>query len=157
MKKKIIVRGPALTQSGYGEQCRFALRSLREYEDEFDIYLLPVSLGNTSWQYEDTEERRWLDDIILKTVQYQQGGGTYDMSLQVTIPNEWERLAPINIGYTAGIETTKVSTQWLEKANTMDRIVVVSEHAKSVFENTSYNGVNSETNEKVSLFCQNLD
>ena len=26
--KKIIVVGPALSQTGYGEQCRFALRSL---------------------------------------------------------------------------------------------------------------------------------
>jgi len=154
MKKKVIVRGPALTQSGYGEQCRFALRSLREYEDEFDIYLVPVSWGNTSWHYEDTEERRWLDDIILKTVQHQQEGGAYDMSLQVTIPNEWERIAPINVGYTAGIETTRVAHQWLEKANMMDRIIVVSEHAKSVFANTSYTGKNTQTNEEIDLFCQ---
>jgi GT2 family glycosyltransferase len=154
MKKKIIVRGPALTQSGYGEQCRFALRSLREYEDEFDIYLVPVSWGNTSWHYEDTEERRWLDEIILKTVQYQQSGGTYDMSLQVTIPNEWERLAPVNIGYTAGIETTKVAPQWLEKTQVMDRIIVVSNHAKSVFESTSYKATNSRTGEEVDMYCQ---
>ena len=38
MKKKIIVRAPALTQSGYGEQARFALRSLRAHEDKFDIF-----------------------------------------------------------------------------------------------------------------------
>ena len=154
MKRKIIVRGPALTQSGYGEQCRFALRALRAHEDKFDIYMVPTSWGNTSWQYEDTPERQWIDEVILKTVQYQQEGGNYDMSLQVTIPNEWERLAPINIGYTAGIETTKVAPQWLEKAGMMDRIVVVSNHSKDVFENTSYRGVNRETNEDMDLFCQ---
>ena len=154
MKKKIIVRGPALTQSGYGEQCRFALRSLREYEDEFDIYVVPVSWGNTSWHYEDTEERRWLDEIILKTVQHQQNGGAYDISLQVTIPNEWERLAPVNIGYTAGIETTKVAPQWLEKTQLMDRIIVVSNHAKGVFENTSYKATNNTTGEEVDMFCR---
>ena len=32
-KKKIIVRGPAMSLSGYGEQCRFALRALREYDE----------------------------------------------------------------------------------------------------------------------------
>ncbi len=154
MKKKIIVRGPALTQSGYGEQCRFALRALREYEDEFDIYLVPVSWGNTSWHYEDTEERRWLDEIILKTVQYQQTGGKYDLSLQVTIPNEWERLAPVNIGYTAGIETTKVAPQWLEKTQLMDRIIVVSNHSKNVFENTSYRATNNKTGEEVDMYCR---
>ena len=39
MKKKILVRGPALSQTGYGEQCRFALRALRSREDLFDIHL----------------------------------------------------------------------------------------------------------------------
>ena len=33
MKKKIFVRGPVLSQSGYGEQARFALRSLKSRED----------------------------------------------------------------------------------------------------------------------------
>ena len=42
MKKKILVRGPALSQTGYGEQCRFALRSLKSREDLFDIYLLNI-------------------------------------------------------------------------------------------------------------------
>ena len=45
MKKKIILRAPVLTRSGYGEHGRFVLRSLREYEDYFDIYVLPVNWG----------------------------------------------------------------------------------------------------------------
>ena len=49
MKKKILVRGPALSMSGYGEQTRFALRALRAYEDLFDIYLIPVGWGKTGW------------------------------------------------------------------------------------------------------------
>ena len=39
MKKKIIVKAPALSRSGYGEQTRFALRALRTVEDKLDIYL----------------------------------------------------------------------------------------------------------------------
>ena len=39
MKKKILLKGPLLTRSGYGEQARFALRSLRSREDLFDIYM----------------------------------------------------------------------------------------------------------------------
>ena len=58
------------------------------------------------------------------------------MSAQVTIPNEWEKLAPINIGVTAGIETTKVSPQWVEKSKLMDKIITISEHSKQVYENT---------------------
>ena len=143
MRKKILVRGPALSMSGYGEQARFALRSLRAHEDLFDIYLIPVGWGKTGWIWEDSEERQWLDQIINKTLEYNRGGNPhYDMSLQITIPNEWERLAPVNIGYTAGIETTKISPVWVEKSQMMDRIVVVSNHAKYGFDNTSYQATN---------------
>ena len=41
-KKKIIVRGPAMSLSGYGEQCRFALRSLKAYDSVYDIYLTNI-------------------------------------------------------------------------------------------------------------------
>ena len=34
MKQKVLVKGPVLTQSGYGEQARFALRALRSKESE---------------------------------------------------------------------------------------------------------------------------
>ena len=37
MRKKILLKGPLLTRSGYGEQARFALRSLRSRIDLFDI------------------------------------------------------------------------------------------------------------------------
>ena len=107
MRKKILVRGPCLTRSGYGEHARFALRSLRAKQDIFDIYVIPVNWGQTGWTSEDNEERRWLDERIKATSIYAQQGGKFDISLQVTIPNEWELLAPINIGVTAGIEATK--------------------------------------------------
>lgn len=138
MKQKVLVKGPVLTQSGYGEQCRFALRSLRSREDLFDIYIIPTGWGQTSWISLDNEERKWIDSRIAQTHTYSQSGGIFDMSIQVTIPNEWERLAPVNIGYTAGIETTKVAPVWLQKAYLMDKIIVVSNHSKEVYENTVY-------------------
>ncbi len=49
-------------------------------------------------------------------------------------------MAPINIGYTAGIESDKVAPVWLEKANMMDKIIVTSNHAKYGFINTVYQG-----------------
>jgi len=149
MRKKILVKGPAMSRSGYGEQCRFALRALRHKEDLFDIYIENISWGNTGWIQEDDEERAWLDSIFKKTINYRQSGGQYDISLQVTIPNEWEKIAPINIGYTAGIETTKVAPQWIEKSFLMDKIIVVSNHAKQVYESTWYDITNRDTGEIV--------
>ena len=138
MKKKIILKAPLLTRSGYGEQSRFALRALRSREDLFDIYIQPLQWGQTSWMAMVDTERAWIDRTIEKTIAYVQQGGQFDISLQVTIPNEWDRMAPVNIGYTAGIETTKVAHQWIQKGNEMDRIIVVSNHSKKVYEDTRY-------------------
>jgi len=149
MRKKILLKGPLLTRSGYGEQARFALRSLRSREDLFDIFIQPIRWGNTSWLNLYDEERAWIDQKIEQTIAYIQAGGQFDMSLQVTIPNEFERLAPVNVGYTAGIETTKIPHQWIEKSRNVDKIVVVSEHSKNVFENTEYEAENNQTGEKV--------
>ena len=144
MRKRIIVRGPLLSQSGYGEQSRFAIRALREHEDKFDIFIIPVGWGQTGWIAEDTEEKRWLDFIINKTNHAIQNKIPFDVSLQITIPNEWERLAPINIGFTAGIESDKIDPVWIEKASIMDKIIVVSNHAKYGFDTTMWTGTNSE-------------
>ena len=65
--KKIIVIGPALSASGYGEQTRFALRSLKSQSNAFDIYLKNINWGKTSWISDDDEERVWLDRLIEKT------------------------------------------------------------------------------------------
>jgi len=141
MKKKVLLVGPILTQSGYGEHARFVYRSLREYDDEFDIFIQPINWGQTSWIWEDDAERHELDNIIGKTLEYSRQGGQYDISLLVTIPNEWEkyRSAPINIGITAGIETSKVSAAWLLAANRfVDKIIVVSDFSKKIFEETVY-------------------
>jgi glycosyltransferase involved in cell wall biosynthesis len=138
MRKKVLVKGPALSLSGYGEQARFALRCLREHEDKFDIFLVNIPWGKTGWTVEQSEETEWLTQLMAKTHGYIQQKGPFDISIQVTIPNEFEKIAPINIGYTAGIETTKVSPQWIDKARLMDKIIVVSNHSKQVFDLTEY-------------------
>lgn len=136
---KILLRGPVLTRSGYGEHARFILRSLRKLEDKVDLHVIPLAWGHTGWLSEVDEEKAWIDSLIKKTHQLVATNSLQvDVSIQVTIPNEWERLAPVNIGVTAGIETTKVAPIWLEKANMMDLVIVPSEHSKEVYQNTTY-------------------
>lgn len=149
---KVLVRGPALTRTGYGEHCRFVLRALRKVEG-VDVYLLPVNWGESSWVWEDSEERQWIDSIIKKTAEYSLKKGPYNMSIQVTIPNEWQKMAPVNIGVTAGIETTKVAPIWLQKCNEMDKIITISEHSKQGFVSTIYEAINKQTGQPVILQC----
>jgi hypothetical protein len=161
MKKKIIIKGPLLSQSGYGTQARFALRALRAYEEYFDIYLINLNWGATGWVWQDNEERRYIDNILGKTAQYihqcQQNktNPDFDLSLQITIPTEFERMARVNIGYTAGVESTKISSKWVEKCMLMDKIILTSNHSKYGFENTTYQAQNQQTGEIIQDFrCQ---
>jgi len=149
MKKKILVRAPVLSQSGYGEQARFALRALKSREDLFDIFIVPIPWGKTGWIWGESEFRSWMDSkITLTQVLLQQKQLEPDVSLQITIPNEFQKMAPINIGYTAGIETHKCAPQWLPKCNDMDKVLVVSSHSKTSLVNTTAEAVNQQTGEK---------
>ena len=158
MKKKVILRGPLLTRSGYGEHARFVLRALRSQPEKYDIYAVAVNWGKTSWVHDISEEREFIDAALEKTILYHQQCQQqkvpveYDLSLQVTIPNEWEKIAKVNVGVTAGIETTKVSVDWIEKSFLMDRIIVVSDHSKNVYKSTSYNVTNQKTNQTITDF-----
>ena len=148
MSKKILIKGPLLSRSGYGEQSRFALRSLRSRTDLFDIYIINIPWGQTGQITNVDEETSFIHEAMLKTQMYMQQGGQFDVSLQVTVPNEFEKIAPVNIGYTAGIETTKVSPQWIAKSNeVIDKIIVVSNHSKKVFEQTKYDVKDKAGNE----------
>ena len=146
MRKKVFFKGPLLTRSGYGEQARFALRSLRSRQDLFEIFIQPIKWGKTSWTSDMDEEREWIDNTIEKTIAYMQSGGQFDISFQVTIPNEFETIAPINVGYTAGIETNKVAPEWLQMANEKtNKVITISSHSKKVFQDTTAIAQNQQT------------
>jgi glycosyltransferase involved in cell wall biosynthesis len=148
MKKKVIVRGPVLSRSGYGEMARLAIHSLAKFPDHFDVVILPTNWGRTGNLLESSEEAKWLMPTILESQKRIQNKEQFDLSIQISIPNEFEKMAPINIGYTAGIETTKVSPQWIEKSMLMDKVIVISEHSKQVFNDTVYQAVNQATNQQ---------
>ena len=150
---KVLLKAPLLTQSGYGHHGRTILRALRTKQDIYDIYIQAINWGQTSWVVGIDEEREWIDKTLQKTVTHISNGGVFDVSLQVTIPNEWEKLAPVNIGFTAGIETTLVSPVWIEKGNLMDKIITISEHSKWSYEHTKYNATDRETDKQFEYKC----
>lgn len=148
MKKKVLVRGPALSRSGYGEMARLALQSLKNHPEHFDIILLCTNWGRTGNVLDVSEETAWITGLIRESQKRIEAKEQFDISIQISIPNEFERIAPINIGYTAGIETTKVSPQWIEKTMAMDKVIVISEHSKQVFNDTVYRAVNNATKQQ---------
>jgi len=139
--KKLLINAPLLSNSGYGQMSRFALDVLKDHQDKFDIYVNVLNWGQTGWMHEEDEQYNFIRQLRVKTEQYGQATGgkpQFDVSLQITIPNEWKRMAPVNIGYTAGIETTNISPAWLEPSQQMDRIITISNFSRDVFLNTVF-------------------
>lgn len=156
MRKKVLLVGPILTQSGYGHHARTVYRALKSREDLFDIFINPVNWGATSWDAEDTEERKHIDFLINKTFFYMQQNLPFDTTIMVTIPTEWKqyRAAPENIGVCAGIESDRVSPHWIEAANLfVNKIIVPSEFSKEGLVNTVWE-VKDQQGQEVKLSLQ---
>ena len=150
--KRVFLRGPVLSQSGYGDYARSIYRALKDAEG-VELYIQNIPWGKTSHISEDYADKKELQEKHTHTVAFinhcnqNKMNPGFDVSIQVTIPNEWERVATKNIGVTAGIEVDKISPVWVEKSALVDKIIVCSEFAKSAFVNTSYQVKNNETGE----------
>jgi glycosyltransferase involved in cell wall biosynthesis len=129
--KKIIFRGPVQTASGYGVHSRMLLKALDE-DGRFDVTVMSVPWGATPLIYDDTPEMKRIKELATKF--NPNGPQEYDASVQVTIPNEFMKMAPKNICVTAGIETHRVAALWQQKTNEVaDVLVVPSIHSAKGF------------------------
>jgi len=151
---KILVEGPALTRSGYGVHARLVLESLRLREQSLDIYVNPLNWGSTGWLLDSEDETKWIHKMVGKFQNLKEDqAGNFDVHIHIGIPNEFTRKAPYAVCVTAGIEATKVSPSWVQKTYEMDKVIVPSNFSKWVFENTFYDGENSETKQPIRLGC----
>ena len=146
MKAKLLFRGPVLTASGYGVHSRQVLRALLA-SDVFDISVIPCAWGQTPFLFEDEPYLRIIRQLAAKReVEEREGRNKYDLSVQVTIPNEFQKMAPLNIGVTAGIEVDRVSPEWISKCNEMvDLVVVPSKHSAETLARVQYQSADGQT------------
>lgn len=135
-KKKVILRGPLLTQSGYGVHARQVaswLFSIADQRNDLEIFCEPLPWGITPWILE-TEAH---NGLIGRIVQSSTKAEHYDVSLQLQLPNEWNPfLADYNIGITAAVEADKCNPEWITACNRMDMVIVPSEFTKNVLMNS---------------------
>jgi len=150
-KIRTLVKGPLLTQSGYGVHSRQIFQSLIN-DPMFDVYVEPINWGICPFLTESTELRlkilQCADKYVLATKNKQTN---WDLFLHITIPNEFQRLGKYNIGITAGVETDRVSHTWIQKCEEMDLIIVPSDHSLKSFTNTTVEWHNQETGQKGNL------
>jgi glycosyltransferase involved in cell wall biosynthesis len=149
-KPLCIVSSPVDTFSGYGARSRDFIKSLIKAKgDEWDIKLLSQRWGSTPFGFlnEEIEEEADLKSRIIPQMTTQP-----DTWFQITVPNEFQPVAKhLNVGVTAGIETTICDPSWIEGCNRMTLNLVSSQHAKTVFENSQFEQKDTTTNKTTAI------
>ena len=142
MSKPIaVVSCPIDTYSGYGARARDFVKALIE-TDKYDVKILAQRWGNTRFGYLEDHKEFDLESRIIPNLTAQP-----ELWIQITVPNEFQKIGKYNIGVTAGIETTQCDPSWIQGCNNMDLIIVSAEHAKTVFETSKFNMQDKNTNQ----------
>ena len=145
MKPLCVVSCPIDTFSGYGARSRDFVKSLIEVKDkEWNIKIMPQRWGDCPWNFlsqDDPLRQRFIGKLEQQP----------DVWVQITVPNEFQRVGKYNIGISAGIETNIYPGEFIEGSNRMDLNLVSSEHSKQVALNTQFDKVDSNTNQKVGV------
>jgi glycosyltransferase involved in cell wall biosynthesis len=138
----VLLEAPILTQSGYGEHSRLVFESIYD-DNNINLFINPLNWGETGWIAEETSLYREIQDCISKFALFEEerkrnSSLKYDFQIHVGIPNEFEKKAPKSICVTAGIETDRVSFNWLLKTHPVnnggiEKIIVPSNHSRDVF------------------------
>jgi len=152
---RVLLEAPILTKSGYGEHARLVYAALSQNK-KLDIFINPLKWGSCSWETGSDEVEACIKKFRSYEVHCNQTKQKQEYSLQVHvgIPNEFEKKAPFSVCVTAGIETDRVSANWLVKTQLgIDKLIVPSEHARFGFVNTGYEVINQANNTKTNLIC----
>jgi glycosyltransferase involved in cell wall biosynthesis len=126
--KKVLLRGPSLTQSGYGVHTRQVAKWLLSKEN-IDVKFQVLPWGDTQWLLDKYAHNGLVEKIMKATTEVKKDS-KYDVSFQLQLPNEWDsNLANFNVGVTAGIETDVCNPDWVDACNKMNMVIVPSNHA----------------------------
>ena len=145
MKPYIVIAGPATSRSGYGDHTREIALSLIK-ADKYDVAIIATKWGacpNNALNITDSNDAAILNCILGAPMNRQP-----DIFIQISVPNEFQKVGKYNIGITAGIETTLCAAEWLQGCNNMDEIITTSEHSKLTFISTIYDRINEQTKQK---------
>ena len=134
MKKLMLICAPVSSRSGYGDHARDLVRSFLDL-NKFIIKIIDVPWGETPRNGLDGELDKNIIECLLPEPKLNQQPDVY---VDIRIPNEFQAFGKVNIGITAGIETTAVSNVWIEGCNKMDLVIVPSEHSKEGFVKALY-------------------
>jgi len=128
--KRVVLRGPVLTQSGYGVHCRQVAKWLLS-KPETEVKFQALPWGDTPWILDQKYDNGLIEKIMQNTVDLEvPADQRFDASFQLQLPNEWDKnIAKYNVGLTAGVETDVCNPEWVQACNKMDMVIVPSKHS----------------------------
>ena len=133
-RKKVLIRAPVLTQSGYGVHSRQIARWLLS-KSHLDVSVQALPWGSTPWLINKDLSGGLIGKIMEKTVD--PTGQKYDATIQVQLPNEWDvSMSDTNIGISAIVETDICNPVWVDACNRMSKVIVPSTFCQSVLRNS---------------------
>lgn len=142
---KILVTGPLLSMSGYGNHSRQILDFVLEEHAGEEIFCDVKPWGNTNWNLSNEfASNNSYNNVINNFISAselnslkQRTNNYFDVSYQVSFPSEWDpALAKKNVGVFSGIESSMCCEKWLDKIELMSSVVVPSHHALSSINNS---------------------
>lgn len=142
MKKLVLICAPITSRSGYGNHARDIFKALYSL-DKYDIKVMDVPWGSCPRNALSGKDDSGMAAVMKNAILVQGPNGLQmerqpDVYIDIRIPNEFQQVGKVNIGFTAGVETTLVSPAFLEGCNKMNCTIVTSEHSKSGFEKAIY-------------------
>lgn len=126
-KPVCVVWGPIGSVSGYGELTRQVAWQMIDL-DEYEVKIVPAQWGHTPDNFLDASNARH-QEIIKRILTNPQAQLTSQpaLSLQCTIPFEFQRLGRVSIGVSAVVETNIIPHTFIDKMNQMDATFVISD------------------------------
>ena len=104
MKKMMLICAPVSSRSGYGDHARDLVHSFINH-NKYDIKIYDVNWGETP---RDALNEKKDEQIIKRILKEPKVNRQPDVYVDIRIPNEFQTHGKVNIGITAGIETTAV-------------------------------------------------
>lgn len=142
-KISLAISCPLDTYSGYGARSRDIVKALLK-TGKYNINVISQRWGNTRFGYLKDHNEEELMSLIIPGLQTPP-----DVWIQITVPNEFQKVGKYNIGITAGIETSQCHGAWIEGCNRMDLVLTSSKHSAKVFKETVVDAVDQRTKQVV--------
>ena len=137
MNNKVLIRGPLLTNSGYGIHSRQVFKWLLSRKN-IEIFCQILPWGSNPWILDRSHDNNVISEILSRSIEAKNIPITkFNESYQIQLPNEWIKISDHDVGITAGAEYNICNRNIIDDINKMDQVIVSSTFTKNTFINTS--------------------